>query len=118
MGANLHDAALTAMTLHATWFTIQHSDVCNKYTKGVLPGDPEADILFMMVIKEALDEIQKKIREAGLNIPDVLMNPRTQQEFSVSVPDHTVLPSDVSYSDDGAIVVTGSAEEINDITAK
>eukprot|EP00974_Lingulodinium_polyedra_P001817 171751-Lingulodinium_polyedra.AAC.1 len=44
MGANLHDTALTAMTLHAAWFTIQHSDVCNNYTKGVLPGDPEADI--------------------------------------------------------------------------
>jgi len=110
MGAKLHTAASVAASLRATWFTIQHDASVSAYSTGVLPGDPEADLLFTMVIKEALDTIHRRLQDSELLPPLVqLQGPR---EFSAGVQHDPDLPADISYVDDAVFVVTQAADRI------
>jgi len=65
LGAAVHLAAAIAAAYHTTWFTIQHDGTVSLFLQGVLPGDPEADLLFVVIILEALDEVHDKLVLAG-----------------------------------------------------
>ncbi len=66
LGCAAHTAAAVAAAFHATWFSLQYDDELARQTKGVLPGEPEADLLFAIVIKEALDAMHARLVAAGL----------------------------------------------------
>ena len=55
LGVSEHLAASIGSSYSASWYTLQHDETFSQYTKGVLPGDPEADLLFTVVITLALD---------------------------------------------------------------
>jgi hypothetical protein len=69
LGCSAHTAAAVAASCRATWFSLQHDNEFTAYTKGVLPGDSEADLLLTFVIKEELDEIHRRLCAAGLVDP-------------------------------------------------
>ena len=61
MGADIATALQTAACFKHTWFTTQFSAEVCQYYKGTLPGDPEVDLLFIAVIREALNEIHQRL---------------------------------------------------------
>ena len=61
--------AAAAAATQAAWFTLQHDEEYTAFSKGVLPGDPEADLLFTVVILDALNEIHAQLLAAGLIEP-------------------------------------------------
>ena len=65
-GVDPHLAASAAAASTATWFAIQASPTLTEYEKGVLPGDPEADLNFTVLATKVLDEIHDEFRKAGL----------------------------------------------------
>ena len=69
LGCSAHAAAAAAAATQAAWFTLQHDEEYTAFSKGVLPGDPEADLLFTVVILDALNEIHAQLLAAGLIEP-------------------------------------------------
>jgi len=108
LGRPDHLAAAVAAAYHATWFTQQHDESVSLFSKGVLPGDPEADLLFTIVILQALDAIHHRLVEAGL--VDPTSNAPAERAFSAHVDVIPDMPADISYVDDSVVLVEDAAE--------
>ena len=52
----------------ATWFTVQGSDVLTAHSRGALPCDPEADLLFTVLATRVLNEIHEDLVAEGLTL--------------------------------------------------
>ena len=108
LGCSAHAAAAIAAATQAAWFTLLHDDEVTAYAKGVLPGDPEADLLFTIVIKEALDEIHVLLVAAGLVEP--LVAREASPAFAAHVPgDQPPPPPEVSFVDDSVYIIAAPA---------
>ncbi len=55
-----------AAAYYVTWFTQQHDVTVSQFHEGILPGDPQADLLFTVVIRQAFDEIHSRLIGARL----------------------------------------------------
>jgi len=102
-------ASAAAATLH-TWFAIQASPMLTEYDKGVLPGDPEADLAFTLLATKVLNEIHEALRAKGLtpNFPQAAEEPA----LSAGCEPITDWPPDVSYVDDATFIFQGPADRI------
>ena len=50
----------------ATWFSIVGSDTVSKFHRGVVPGDPEADHWFTLVISMLLNTLRTQLAMEGI----------------------------------------------------
>ncbi len=117
LGVSEHLAASIATSYSASWYTLQHDESYSKYTKGLLPGDPEVDLLFTTVITLALDEIQLQFEEHGIGIDDVagaMLGPA----FTAHLQQEHPIPADVSYVDDSAFVLACAANDLASVTGR
>ena len=97
-----HLAATIASSYSASWYLLQHDETFSQYKKSVLPGDPEADLLFtVVIITMALDEIQTLLADYGIGI-DGNLGDFLEAAFAAHLEHvHPVHP-DVSYIGDSA----------------
>ncbi len=116
LGCSAHASAAVAASCQATWFSLQYDDELTSYSKGVLPGDPEADLWFTIVIKEALDEIHQRLVAAGLAEPVAALP--VEPAFAAHLAAEQRLPLEVSYVDDSVFLVAAAARSICDHTAQ
>jgi hypothetical protein len=110
LGTPDHLAAAVAAAYHVTWFTQQHNATSSLFENGVLPDDSEADVLFTIVILEALDELQQQLVAADLVDPSAPV--LTVRVFSAHLQEIPEVPADVSYVDDSDVVVEGAAGDL------
>ena len=101
---NPQAAQMVSASLARTWFVIPNASAICAPKTGSRPGDPVADILFAYVMACILDQVQLRMEVEGL-IDEVT--------------DHELLPSQmVTWVDDVAVMITGTAENIADRAIK
>ena len=113
--AHPHLASMAAAAAMGTWFTIQAAADVTQYRRGVLPGDPEADLLFALLAAKILNDIQRELRGAGL-APE---RPEPHEcIFAEGLQPVADWPADVSYVDDTAFAIQAPAEELVHATGR
>ena len=61
-----HIAALAAEAVSGTWFVVSGANFAAKTTRGVRPGHPLADVLYLFLAVRCLRGARAALREAGL----------------------------------------------------
>ena len=105
-----HLAASAAAAAMHTWFAIQASPTLTEYSKGALPGDPEADLLFTVLATRVLNEIHEAFVAEGLT-PDFPKS-AARPLFSTACQPVNQWPPDVSYVDDAAFTIQAPAGDL------
>ena len=105
-----HQRMVIAATFASYHYT--HQGDANAYAceLGVIPGLPLADLLFNVMAKQIYDEVMLEVERKGLAYK--MPPPAAESLFAPSVVDRVEAPADVSFHDDFAIPVAGSASDI------
>ena len=108
----MDDHVLNSVTaqLVATWFSIVGSDTVSKLRRGVMPGDPEADQQFTLVISMLLNTLRTQLAIEGIeaSVPHV---PPDEAILSARRAALVTWNPDVSYVDDIAIAIPVHADQ-------
>ena len=96
-----------AAQLVATWFSIVGSDTVSKVHRGVMPGDPEANQQFTLVISMLLNTLRTQLAIMGIEA-SILHVPSDEAILSAG---RAALVTWVSYVDDIAIAILVHADQ-------
>ena len=101
---------------HSTWFTVQGSGSRFQFRRGVLPGDPNGDLVFAFLAGKMLQRIHDAFAAEGL----LLECPAAAGDawWPGAGGDMDDMPADASFVDDAAFFLAGSAERITDMISK
>ena len=100
-GSHVISDSVTA-TLQQTWYIIPNGDAVQAPTTGSRPGDPNADLLYGMIMSELLQVLHGRLEEAG--IWDHIPRPNDPH------------PLNVTWVDDTAFAVYGHCDNIVQLT--
>ena len=90
--------------LSHTWFQVLGSSSCVATRRGSRPGDPLADLLYGIVMAQALTEIQQHFEAAGLSLTS------SQAGILPGVPvEDSVIPATGAWQDDAVFFVAASS---------
>ena len=96
----------------AAWFSVVGPDTVSKFHRGVMPGDPEADQQFTLVISMLLNTLRTQLAMEGIeaSIPHV---PPDEAILSAGRDTPATWNLDVSYVDDIALAIPVHADQVN-----
>ena len=109
VGISQHLNALLAGAHCGTWLSVQHSWLVSRFQRGALPGDPLADLMFVILAVRILGDIDVKFMEAGLDqtLPPLDHPARlcTNEDLEIKLPE-------LSYIDDMVFFIVAPPEEL------
>ena len=114
--APTHAAALAAEALVGTWFSVDGAAELARTRRGVRPGDPLADVLYMFIAARCLRQVRDELRSAGLmpslawHAPDAGGRPSLAPLFGADgAARERIELSDALYADDDAFMIVAPA---------
>ena len=92
-GSTEHMMAAVEKAMEANWFTLAGMDSVWTFNHGLLPGDPQSDILFVALMTAILGDIHRQMTNENLGPPEFTPAERV---WSREHPQHLTNPTSLS----------------------